>query len=279
MTLSQRRERLIARLRSSKTREREDSVLVEGVRAVSEALDAGATVDFLVTSPRLLTTKAGERLAERIAARDVVPVDDEELARLSDTDRPQGALLVCAEPHAALERVTGGGRYLVLDHVQDPGNAGTLVRAAVAFGLGAVVCLDGTVDPWGPKTVRSSAGMIFRIPVVRATTDETVERLAAERVPIFVADPGGADVGDHRGAASFALVVGNEGIGVRAELVERADLLLGVGMPGPAESLNVAMAGSILLHVLTRGGNAGGGVRPIGLGAPDGNPGAGRDGG
>lgn len=256
MALSQRRERLIARLRQSKTRAREGAVLVEGVRAVGEALDAGVRVDFAVTSPKLLSTRGGARLAERLERYDVVAVDDAELARVSDTDRPQGALLVCGEPEAPLERIVRGGRYLVLDHVQDPGNAGTLVRAAVAFGLAAVVCLDGTVDPWGPKSVRASAGMIFRLPIVRADADEALARLAAEGVPIFVADAGGADVGDHRGATSFALVVGNEGVGVRPEVARRADLLLGVGMPGPAESLNVAMAGSILLHVLTRGSNA-----------------------
>ena len=257
MTLSQRRERLIGRLRSARTRGREEAVLVEGVRAVTEALEAGVAVDFAVTSPRLLTTKAGARLAERLAVLDCVRVEDEELAVLSDTERPQGVLLVCGEPEAGLERVTRGGRYLVLDQVQDPGNAGTLVRAAVAFGLAAVVCLDGTVDPWGPKTVRSSAGMIFRIPVVRASVGDVGARLAEEGVPLFVSDTHGEDVGDHRGTRSFALVVGNEGAGVRPELVERADRRLSVGMPGPAESLNVAMAGSILLHVLTRGNGRG----------------------
>ena len=257
MSLSQRRERLVARLRTAKTRAREHAVLVEGVRAVSEALDAGVDVDFAVTSPRLLATKAGARLAERLQGRDVIAADDHELEHLSDTDRPQGVLLVCEEPDARLDRVVRGGRYLVLDHVQDPGNAGTLVRAAVAFGLAAVVCLDGTVDPWGPKTVRSSAGMIFRIPVVRAGAQEAADRLAAEAVPLFVADAEGGDVGARRGAPSFALVVGNEGAGVRPELLERADVRLGVGMPGPAESLNVAMAGSILLHVLTRGNDRG----------------------
>jgi TrmH family RNA methyltransferase len=95
--------------------------------------------------------------------------------------------------------------------------------------------------------------MIFRVPVVRASADEAAVRLEAEGVPLFVADSEGEDVGSHRGTPSFALVVGNEGAGVRPELSARADKLLGVGMPGPAESLNVAMAGSILLHVLTRG--------------------------
>lgn len=257
MSLSQRRERLIARLRAAKTRAREGAVLVEGVRAVTEALDAGVTVDFALTSPRLGDTKAGARLAERLQAHEVIPVEDGELSALSDTERPQGVLLVCREPEAGLERVASGGRYLVLDHIQDPGNAGTLVRAAVAFGLAAVVCLDGTVDPWGAKTVRSSAGMIFRIPVVRASAQDAAARLTELDVPLFVADPEGADVGGHRGAPSFALVVGNEGAGVRAELMERADKRLSVGMPGPAESLNVAMAGSILLHVLTRGNGRG----------------------
>jgi len=253
MALSQRRERLIGRLRASRTRAREGAVLVEGVRAVSEALDAGVDVDFAVTSPRLSDTRAGARLGERLGGYDVERVEEGELAVLSDTERPQGVLLVCQEPEAGLERLEPGGRYLVLDHVQDPGNAGTLVRAAVAFGLAAVVCLDGTVDPWAPKTVRSSAGMIFRIPVVRVSAEEATARLDEVGVPLLVADTEGVDVGSLRGAASFALVVGNEGAGVRTELIERADRRVGVGMPGPAESLNVAMAGSILLHVLTRG--------------------------
>ena len=257
MALSQRRERLIGRLRSARTREREGAVLVEGVRAATEAFDSGAVLDFAVTSPRLLATKAGERLAERLARHECVRVEDDELAALSDTDRPQGVLLVCREPEAGLDRIGGGGRYLVLDQVQDPGNAGTLVRAAVAFGLAAVVCLDGTVDPWGPKAVRSSAGMIFRIPVVRTDAEAVAARLTEAGVPLFVADTEGVDVGDHRGAASFALVVGNEGVGVREALARRADRRLTVGMPGPAESLNVAMAGSILLHVLTRGNGRG----------------------
>jgi TrmH family RNA methyltransferase len=183
-------------------------------------------------------------------------MDDDDLAKVSDTEHSQGVLLVGAEPEGSLGSIRAKGRYLVLDAVQDPGNAGTLVRAAVAFGLDAVLCLEGTVDPWIPKTVRASAGMIFRIPVVRASWSEVVDRLREARVPILVADAGGVDARSQApepfARSGFALVVGNEGAGVRTQLAREADESIAVRMPGPAESLNVAMAASILLHLLTR---------------------------
>jgi TrmH family RNA methyltransferase len=252
MTLSQRREKLIGRLRVPKTRAREASVLVEGVRAVSEALDAGVGVSFAVVSPRLAETGGGAALLQRLGAHDVESVEESELSRLSDTERDQGVLLVCAEPSAGPDALASGKRFLVLDGVQDPGNAGTLVRAAVAFGLDAVVCLDGTVDPWGPKPVRASAGMVFRLPVVRMTADELVGRLQDSSVPLLVADAQGKDVDSWPVGAAFAIAVGNEGRGVRRLLAESAEASLAVRMPGGAESLNVAMAGAILLHALTR---------------------------
>jgi TrmH family RNA methyltransferase len=151
-------------------------------------------------------------------------------------------LLVASEPEGSLRAIRPGGRYLVLEGVQDPGNAGTLVRAAVAFGL---------------KTVRASAGMIFRVGVVRAGAADVVERLREAGVPILVADAEGDEPVERAGGEGFALVVGNEGAGVGAQLSGEADAVVAVRMQGPAESLNVAMAGSILLHALTRGGARG----------------------
>lgn len=147
--LSQRRSRLVARLRFSKSRKKEALVLVEGVRAVTEALDAGASARFAVTSPRLRQTGGGSALAIRLAATDLElhTVDDAELGALADTERPQGILLVFSEPTASLDLVEAGVRLLVLDGVQDPGNTGTLLRASVAFGLDAVIALEGTADP------------------------------------------------------------------------------------------------------------------------------------
>jgi TrmH family RNA methyltransferase len=263
---------MVGRLRVSKSRKKEGLVLVEGVRAVTEALDAGVGGRFAVTSERLGQTSGGSALAARLASTDLElnPIDDAALRALASTEHPQGVLLVCSEPRASLDLVEAGMRLLVLDGVQDPGNSGTLVRAAVAFGLDAVIVLEGTADPWGAKTVRASAGMAFRIPVIQARSGDTVAALRHAGVPLLVAAAVGAPVGAAPvGAApvgelgrksvggdvsegDFALAVGNEGAGVRDELRDAATSTVSIPMPGPAESLNVAMAGSVLLYELAK---------------------------
>ncbi len=254
MPVSQRRAALIARLRHRKARERERAVLVEGVRAVAEALACGVDVRFALASPRLDASEEGRRLEERLAAAGVTVerVDDEDLVRLSDTERPQGILLVCAQPGEGAPELTEGGRYLVLDGVQDPGNAGTLARAAVAFGLDGVIALDGTVDLWGAKAVRASAGMVFRLPLRSRTVGTIAADADAAALRILLADPDGVDVGCTDRTGGWALVVGNEGAGCRDDVARLAAGRVAVPMPGPAESLNVGMAGAILLYALTR---------------------------
>ena len=235
-------------------------MLVEGVRAVTEALDAGAHGRFAVMSPRLRETSFGFALADRLTATDleVHSIDDAELSSLADTEHPQGILLVCSEPRDSLDLVVRGMRLLVLDGVQDPGNTGTLVRASVAFGLDAVIALEGTADPWAAKTVRASAGMAFRIPVIQARLPDTVAALQLARVPVHVAAAGGEPVGaDELVAggecvAGFALILGNEGAGVRDELRDAATSTVSIPMRGPAESLNVGVAGSVLLYEMTK---------------------------
>ncbi len=254
MELSQRRGRILARLRSRRTRLKEGLVLVEGVRAVSEALDAGVRVSFALFSPRLSTLASGPVLERRLAEHDCTLLSDQDFAELSDTDHPQGALLVCEEPSCEVSDLAARGRFLVLDALQDPGNVGTLVRSAVAFGLDGILCLDGTVDPWGSKAVRASAGMMFRIPVVRCGVPAALAALAVRNAVLLVASSEGEDAMGQRAIPSFGLVLGNEGAGVRTELREAADATIAVSMRGPAESLNVGIAGSILMHMLTAEG-------------------------
>jgi len=254
VVLSQRRMQLIGRLRHRKTREREGLVLVEGIRGVGEVLSRGAQVRFAVVSPRLEGLAGGAPLLGALVHRGVEleHVDDDALAALADTEQPQGVLLVCAEERGAEALVAPGGRYLVLDAVQDPGNVGTLVRASVAFALDGVLVLDGSADPWSAKAVRAAAGMTFGVPVLKARAADAVELLRGAGVPILVADAGGGDVADVPSTGGWALVVGNEGAGLRPEVSEAAARAVRIPMPGPAESLNAGVAGAILLYALTR---------------------------
>lgn len=258
MPLSRAKERLVGRLRNSRMRPREELVLVEGPRTAADVVEAGARIRFALVTPSFRESREGRDLVERLETfttdTSLDEVTEEELEGISDTDSPQGVLLVCEEPRVSaddlLERAPG--RFLVLDGVQDPGNLGTLVRAARAFALDGVVALDGTVDPWNPKAVRASAGSSFHIPVVKVSWDEVEPLLTDAGVHLLVAEAVGTDVADVSPPSPWALVVGNEGRGVRDEVRERADGVVTVPMPGGAESLNAGVAGAILLHSLAR---------------------------
>ncbi len=254
MALSDARSKLVRRLHRRKTREREGLVLVEGPHAAAEAIAAGATVRFAVMSPRADQLDVADVLTALGDAVETHHVQDRELAELADTETPQGLLMVVEQPgirwppaaDAGSEQVTG--RWLVLDAVQDPGNVGTLVRAAAAFTCSGVVALDGTADPWGTKAVRASAGAVFRIPVHtgRRPGSEVTRALPS---PLLAAEMGGDHPRQHAGDR-WTLIIGNEGAGIRPELLVAADASVAVPMPGGIESLNAAVAGAILLYAL-----------------------------
>ncbi len=249
--LSQARRRRIQRLHRPRTRKKEGLVLVEGVRAVREALDAGCDAVFAVLSRGAADTEPVVRAAEDLERRgvDAVYVDGAAFRDLAATDRPQGLLLVAREPAPPADALRGWRRILMLDAVQDPGNAGTLVRAAVAFGLDGVVALDGTVDVWSPKAVRAAAGLTFRLPVRAADWPAVAEELCRPRL---VAEAGGRDIREVAPMERFTLVVGNEGAGARTEVRTAAEEVVKVPMAPGVESLNVALAGAVILHELTR---------------------------
>lgn len=263
--LSKARTRLVRRLSDRKSRPREARVLIEGPRAVEAAFEAGAPIEFVVfvssgasagdSGAAISTAPPGvTELLERLSAAGIAlfSLAESEFGSLADTESPQGILAVSREPSGVLPD-PAPAHTLVLDRVQDPGNVGTLIRSAAALGCGLVVALDGTVDPWNPKVVRSAAGEIFRVPVVRtdwASFDGWRESLD---LALLVADGSGVDVraylASHR-HPSWSLLIGNEGAGPRAEALAAATGVLALPLMGGVESLNAAMAGSILLWAL-----------------------------
>lgn len=230
----------IRKLNSSNSYRREHNVFVgEGPKLLEEALKAGSRVALIVTAEGVSVTCPEQ-------ARHVeVPADL--LASLCDTKTPQGVLFVCELPETGLPALTGQ-RYLVLDGVQDPGNVGTVWRTADAFGADGLILVNGCADPFSPKVVRSTMGAVFRLPVYQ--TDPKRLKTACEQaeLPLYATalrenaeDVGRADL------KRCAAVIGSEGRGVSEEMLSLCGRTLKIPMRQRCESLNAAVAASVIL--------------------------------
>ncbi len=241
-------------LKRRKARERQGLFVAEGLRTVEALLASPLRIRGLLSSDALDRTPRGGELLSSINARGLehVRVSEAEFESAADTDQPQGVLAIAEQPERALAGLAlpAHARLLVLDGIQDPGNVGTLLRSAAALGAAATVVLPGTVDPWNAKVVRSAAGHQFEHPPVLATLDELRGYLASQAVALWGADAAGSSVDAAAAPARLAIAVGNEGNGLSAELRAACDGFVSIPMVAGAESLNVAVAAGILLHVL-----------------------------
>jgi RNA methyltransferase, TrmH family len=218
---------------------------------VAEALSAGAYVVEVFVIPG-----ASEKIESLAAAADVPVhrVSEQVLASVSDTATPQGVVARVRSPALSIEELElGAGLVVVLADVRDPGNAGTLMRSALAVGADGVVACSGAVDPLHPKTVRASAGAIFRISLVRGVeVGAAVEALRARGLVVVGADQNGADAWTVDLTRPLALVIGNEAWGMGSTVRSAVDEVVSIPMPGPTESLNAGIAGSVLLFEALR---------------------------
>ena len=175
----------------------------------------------------------------------LIRVPEDVMASISPMEAPQGAVFLCRLPQK--EAFVPKAPMLLLDGIQDPGNLGTMLRTADALNV-PVVLLEGCADPYSHKVVRSSMGAVFRTPVVQSTWEEVSAALCAAGIPVAVTalsdrakDIRQADV------KAMAVVIGSEGRGVRSEILASADRELIIPMNGHCESLNAAVAASIVL--------------------------------
>lgn len=253
VTAAQRRR--VARLRRRDARSETGLFLLEGPQALREALhfrpelleEVYASEEALARHPEL-ASGAGEQgiRLQRVSERTI--------ASMADTVTPQGVLAVCRQFPAPLEAALTGARLVaVLDHIRDPGNAGTILRAADAAGADAVVFTAESVDVYNPKVVRSTTGSLFHVPVVvEADIDEVIGSAAAQGLQTVAADIRGDDFRAARAAGELARptawVFGNEAHGLPADIVERLDRSWRLPIFGRAESLNLATAASVCLY-------------------------------
>lgn len=231
------------RLHRARRRIETGLTLLEGPHLLEEAINAEAAIHTV------FVCDGDETDFDRVLGLDTTPVvvTKSVMSRLAGTQHPRGPVAVVAIP-SATEPVD---RSLIVSWgVGDPGNVGTLIRSAAAFGLGFVAGPD-TADPWSPKVLRAGAGSHFRTTIERYA-NLSVDLLRSRRLTVVAAV---ADGGDSPGRLTqldrAALLVGDEAAGLPAEVVMEADLRVTIPMPGRVESLNAAVAGSLLAYELT----------------------------
>lgn len=242
--------------RQRKLRAASGQSVIEGPKLVAEALESGIDVTGVFVDAESL---ADRRIADcagvaASAGCDVFTLDAGALDRVASTTNPQGIVAVARLSAASVDDLPTTDFALVGVDINDPGNAGTLMRAAVAAGAGAVVLLGDSVDVTNPKTIRASAGAVFRVPVI-VERDRSVGLAALRSAGLTLLGAAGeatvaCDATDLTGPV--AIVLGNEAHGLSNDVRTQLDDLLRIEMPGPVESLNVAMAGAILCHEVAR---------------------------
>ena len=244
----------VAKLTKKDARSSTGLFLLEGPQGLKEALDRPklilelyATEDAIERYPDLFERAENARILVQLVSEPV-------LKALTDTTTPQGVVAVCEQLDVTLQDIISAKPRLValLANIRDPGNAGTVLRAADASGADAVIFSSNSVDVYNPKVVRSTTGSLFHLPfAVDIEIDEAISALKAAGLQVFAANGGGQDIPslpDDTLAQPTAWVFGNEAWGFEQSTLDKVDREVAVPIYGAAESLNLATAASICLY-------------------------------
>jgi TrmH family RNA methyltransferase len=236
--------------RGVKEREAAGQFVAEGLQCAREALvsKSGPRIETLY-----LTNNGRSKVEEvtDLSSFNVVDVSDEVMKEMSETITPQGILAVCTIPQASLSSITlnGSRRFIYLSEVQDPGNAGTILRSADAFAIDAVITSPGSVDMYSPKVVRSTAGSLWHIPVFESVT---IDEVLALGINVFsLGADGSKSLSQYEMSGDTIAVFGNEARGLSTGQKVDSIEVVSIPMPGNAESLNLSAAASIVMYHLS----------------------------
>jgi TrmH family RNA methyltransferase len=228
---------------------------IEGPNLVAEAIRSGLRIECVFAA------EGGESLLEEMAIApeiDVLLVPSEFLRDALTTETPQLIAALVEPPGWTWAHILGTHQnavplVIVLASLQDPGNLGTVLRSAEAFGANGIIALRGTVSAWNPKAVRASAGSVFRVPFIEADTPDCFLRLREAKVRILsTALRGATPIAQSALTEPIAFLIGNEGNGIPEDIAAQAQGAVTIPCPGPVESLNAAVAASVLLYEASR---------------------------
>ena len=245
----------VKNLNLKKFRDEENAFVVEGTKFVAEAVNEGADIKFLLVSGKVWDRNDIRSIAESIDGKKLVLCSDHVFGAAADTVNAQGILAVINKSREDKDDVLNNYNFIIMcDRIQDPGNLGTILRIADAFGPAGILLNKGCVDVFNPKAVRASAGAVFRVPVIYAESDSEIINTMKNRgfyiVSTVVDSTYSFDNLERRDKIS--MVAGNEGQGISREIINNSDMALSIKMTGRAESLNASVAAGISIYEIRK---------------------------
>jgi TrmH family RNA methyltransferase len=238
------------KLKSKKYRDLEKKFIAEGIRFVEEAIIEG-NVEYVLYSSKLLDVNGCERILN--SSVQMYEVDNAVIKELCETENPQGIASVVRKSEWNLKSLNQDF-IVIADGIQDPGNLGTIIRTSDAAGAGAVYIIKGTVDVFNSKTLRSTMGSIFHVPIFFFDSfEEAIESLKSSGFNVYATSLESSEyIYNYNFKDKTAIVIGNEANGVPEEHIALSTYRVKIPMPGRAESLNAGIAAGVLIYEVIR---------------------------
>jgi TrmH family RNA methyltransferase len=232
--ISKSQEKLVRSLTRKKYRNQEGLFILEGEKLLNEALDSKFELEFLL---------ATEAKAASLGLEDYTLIEERSLQKLSQLKTSPGIMALAKMKDLSIPEQ--GDLFLLLDQVKDPGNLGTIIRSAEAFGVSAIICSEQTVDQYNPKVVQASMGSIFRLPMRYEPLEDFLQKKSA--LNRYAIDLNGSSIYQGSLHKPALLLMGSESHGVSESLLAHVDECLTIPMQGKVESLNVSVATALAL--------------------------------
>ncbi len=239
-------------LTSKKQREELELFAIEGIKLFDEAVRSNLEITRVFVTEKFLSRYGEERFSE--GRYEVYEISEALEKKIASSQTPQGIYAICKklDKPLKLDKIENNGCFVALWNLQDPGNIGTIFRVADAMGLSGVILSDNCCDVYNMKTIRSAMGSLFRMPFLITDMDDF---LSSGKLVSYAAvvDSDAKKINDIKFGNNSVVVIGNEGNGLSAGQVSACDERITIPMKGSAESLNAAMAATVIIWEMTKG--------------------------
>lgn len=256
--LSKEKLKELSKLKTKKGRKTQKRFLIEGLRLCEEIANSNWETESVLFTSSFQDLPSGKKLLQKFQRKNVktIPVKNDAVKKLSDTVTPQGIICVAKIKRFSLAQLRSKGSkiMLALDAIRDPGNVGTLIRTADAFGIDGVILSSDSAELYNPKVVRSTMGSIFHLPIFdEVDLEKTLPKLKKLNFKIYGTDAKeGKDLDKLDFSEKACLLIGSETKGLNEKLFYLSDAIIRIPTPGKAESLNASVAGGILLYEIAK---------------------------